>query len=163
MKPRRSDVRCKAHAIPELRFENQSLTPFAGLVLVQQFFACIDLKVRLRGCFRHLSGTVFGRATIFDAVVQTRRFSGSGLCGGPQVVCCGKGAGRWWLIETLAGRGRGGFRLGERKTSAGRPYAAWRVASRAARIQRRMLRAMNLSFTVRSTAGWPRTRRRPPP
>ena len=98
-----------------------------------------------------------------DAVVQTRRFSGSGLCGGPQVVCCGKGAGRWWLIETLAGRGRGGFRLGERKTSAGRPYAAWRVASRAARIQRRMLRAMNLSFTVRSTAGWPRTRRRPPP
>ena len=42
-------------------------------------------------------------------------------------------------------------------------YAAWRASSRAARIQRRMFRAMNLSFTVRSTAGWPRTRRRPPP
>jgi len=69
MKPRRSDVRCKAHAIPELRFENQSLTSFAGLVLVQQFFACIDLKVRLRGCFRHLSGTVFGRATIFHQLI----------------------------------------------------------------------------------------------
>ncbi len=69
MKPCRSDVRCKAHAIPELRFENQSLTSFAGLVLVQQFFACIDLKARLRRCFRHLSGTVFGRATIFHPLI----------------------------------------------------------------------------------------------
>ncbi len=65
MKPHRSEVRCKAHAIPELQFENQSLTSFAGLVLVQQFFAFIDLKAHLRRCFRHLSGTVFGRATIF--------------------------------------------------------------------------------------------------
>ena len=65
MKPCRSDVRCKAHAIPELRFENQSLTSFAGRVLFQPFFSIIDLKARLRRCFRHLRGTVFGRATIF--------------------------------------------------------------------------------------------------
>ena len=69
MKSRRSDVRCKAHAIPELNFENQSLTSFAGLVLLQQFFTSIDLKARLRRCFRHLSGTVFGRATIFHQLI----------------------------------------------------------------------------------------------
>jgi hypothetical protein len=38
-------------------------------VLVQQFFAHIDLKGRLRRCFRHLSGTVFGRATIFHQLI----------------------------------------------------------------------------------------------
>ena len=69
MKTRRSEVRCKAPAIPELRFENQSLTSFAGLVLFQQFFAAIDLKPHLRRCFRHLSETVFGRATIFYQLI----------------------------------------------------------------------------------------------
>lgn len=69
MKPCRSEVRCKAPAIPELTFENQSLTAFAGLALFQQFFAVIDLKVRLRRCFRHLSGTVFGRATVFHQLI----------------------------------------------------------------------------------------------
>ena len=69
MKIRRSDVRGKAHAIPELRFENQSLTSFAGLVLFQQFFAAIDLKARLRRCFRHLSETIYGRATIFHQLI----------------------------------------------------------------------------------------------
>ena len=69
MMSRRSDVRCKAHAIAELKFETQSLTSFAGLVLLQQFFTSIDLKARLRRCFRHLSGTVFGRATIFPQLI----------------------------------------------------------------------------------------------
>jgi hypothetical protein len=69
MKTRRSDVRRKIHAIPELRFENQSLTSFAGLVLLQQFVGLIDLKVRLRRCFRHLSETVYGRATIFQQLI----------------------------------------------------------------------------------------------
>ncbi len=66
MKYSKSDVRCKAHSIPELRFENQSLTSFAGLVLFQQFFTVIDLKARLSRCFRALEvGKVFGRATVF--------------------------------------------------------------------------------------------------
>jgi hypothetical protein len=66
MKPSRSDITRKAHRIPKLKFENQSLTSFAGLVLFQQFFAGINLKSRLGSCFRHLrNGKVFGRETIF--------------------------------------------------------------------------------------------------
>ena len=66
MKHSRSAVRCKAHRIPELRFEDQSLTSFAGLVLFQQFFTAIGLKVNLSRCFRHQRvGKVFSRATIF--------------------------------------------------------------------------------------------------
>ena len=66
MKHSKSAVLRKAHGIPQLRFENQSLTSFAGLVIFQRFFAIIDLKGRLGGCFRHLaSGKIFSRATIF--------------------------------------------------------------------------------------------------
>lgn len=65
MKLRRSDVRRQAHALPVIKFENHALTSFAGLVLFQSLFAALDLKERLRGCFRHLSGSkAFGPATI---------------------------------------------------------------------------------------------------
>ena len=66
MKFSRSDVTRKAYALPELKFENQTLTSFSGLVIFQKFFAAMDLKVRLSGCFRHLNGgKVFNRATVF--------------------------------------------------------------------------------------------------
>ena len=70
MKLRRSEVRRQAHVLPVLKFENSSLTSFAGLVLFQQLFAVLDLKARLRGCFRHLAtGMIFGRATIFAQLI----------------------------------------------------------------------------------------------
>jgi hypothetical protein len=66
MKFRRSQVQRQAHAVPQLKFEKQSLTSYAGLVLFQQFFAGLNLKARLRSCFRHqAAGKVFGRATLF--------------------------------------------------------------------------------------------------
>jgi hypothetical protein len=66
MKSSRSDVRKKARTIPEIRFEDQRLTSFAGLVVFQKFFAVIRLKSRLALCFRHVAkGKVFGRATLF--------------------------------------------------------------------------------------------------
>jgi hypothetical protein len=66
MKLRRSDVRRQAHALPTLKFENHALTSFAGLVLFQQLFATLDLKARLRRCFRSQDGgKAFGPATIF--------------------------------------------------------------------------------------------------
>ena len=65
MKSRRSDVRRQAHVLPDLKFENQSLTSFAGLVVFQQLFVVLNVKARLRGCFRHVRGKIFGPATIF--------------------------------------------------------------------------------------------------
>jgi hypothetical protein len=66
MKYPRSQVQSKAHALPELRFEDQALTSFAGLVIFQKFFASIDLKNRLRRCFApRRPGKVFPPATVF--------------------------------------------------------------------------------------------------
>ena len=70
MKRSRKSVRTKATAIPELRFEDQRLTSFAGLVVIQRFFQVIFFKTRLQKCFRHLSqGKIFDRATIFTQLV----------------------------------------------------------------------------------------------
>ena len=66
MKSSRSSVHCKTHPIPDLKFEEQTLTSFAGLVMFQQFFACINLKAKLSQCFGHLKGgKIFGHTTIF--------------------------------------------------------------------------------------------------
>lgn len=61
MKSSRKDVRTKATAIPELRFEDQRLTSFAGLVVIQKFLQQISFKLRLQACFRHQTqGKIFG-------------------------------------------------------------------------------------------------------
>lgn len=66
MKSSRCQVRRKAHALPVLKFENQSLTSFAGLVVLQRFFTMICLKVRLARCFAHqAAGKVFARPILF--------------------------------------------------------------------------------------------------
>jgi len=54
MKLSKSAVRGKARDCLELRFEPQSLTSFAGLIVFQRLFAVLGLKDRLRRCFRHL-------------------------------------------------------------------------------------------------------------
>jgi hypothetical protein len=66
MKYSRSNIESKASAVPELKFENQSLTSFAGLVIFQKFFAMLQLKARLRACFRSLSGSpIYRHGTLF--------------------------------------------------------------------------------------------------
>ena len=66
MKCSRSDVRTKAHALPVLKFESETLTSFAGLVVFQKFFMAIDLKARLSTCFRIANGgKVFDRTVVF--------------------------------------------------------------------------------------------------
>jgi hypothetical protein len=70
MKRSRKSVRAKVTAIPDLRFEDQRLTSFAGLVVIQKFFQLIAFKGRLRCCFSHLSqGKIFDRATLFMQLV----------------------------------------------------------------------------------------------
>jgi hypothetical protein len=66
MKLRRSSVRRQAHSLPVLQFQNQALTSYAGLVLFQQLFTALQLKGRVRGCFRRqTTGKIFSRATLF--------------------------------------------------------------------------------------------------
>lgn len=51
--------------MPELHFEDQRLTSFAGLVIIQKLFSRLDIKARLRGCFDHLPATpMFGHHII---------------------------------------------------------------------------------------------------
>ena len=52
----RKEVCGKTRGPAEVRFEDQSLTSHAGLVVFQRLFSRLGLKERLRGCFRHESG-----------------------------------------------------------------------------------------------------------
>ncbi len=66
MKHSRKSVERKVHAIPHIKFEQQQLTSFAGLMLLQPFLATIDFTASLARCFRHVrAGKVYGRATVF--------------------------------------------------------------------------------------------------
>jgi len=66
MKHSRRSVERKTYAVPNIKFEQQRLTSFAGLVILQPFLAAIDLTANLARCFRHVrTGKVYGRATVF--------------------------------------------------------------------------------------------------
>jgi len=70
MKYSRRQVRGKAYAVPELKFEKHSLTSFSGLVVFQQFFRVLRLKARLARCFAHQKmGKVFSRSILFLQLV----------------------------------------------------------------------------------------------
>lgn len=73
MKSSRSAVHSKTHAIPALRFEDQRLTSFSGLVVFQALFSRLGLSPRLRECFRHLRRRpIFTAAEIFLQLVVHR-------------------------------------------------------------------------------------------
>jgi hypothetical protein len=65
MKFSKAAIHRKTHRIPEIKFENQRLTSFAGLVVYQSLFSRIGLKQQLAGCFRHLTvSSIFGHGVI---------------------------------------------------------------------------------------------------
>jgi len=65
MKYSRSAIQFKTHKLPVLRFEDQRLTSFSGLVVVQALFSRLQLKERLRACFRQQVGRpIYGQARI---------------------------------------------------------------------------------------------------
>lgn len=65
MKLSKSEVHCKARALPEIRFEDQQLTCFAGLIVFQPLFERLRLRSRLVECFSHLKvSPIFGHGTI---------------------------------------------------------------------------------------------------
>lgn len=70
MKISRSEVHWKARALPEIRFEDQKLTSFAGLVVFQPLFERLRLRQRLGECFAHLKvSPIFGHASIVMLLV----------------------------------------------------------------------------------------------
>lgn len=65
MKYSKAQIFSRVHKIPELRFEDQRLTSFAGLVIIQELFSKLDIKARLRACFDHLPiSPIFGHHII---------------------------------------------------------------------------------------------------
>jgi len=50
----KKDIFSRVYKIPHLRFEDQRLTSFSGLIIFQSLFQNLSLKERLRQCFRHV-------------------------------------------------------------------------------------------------------------
>jgi hypothetical protein len=70
MKISKDSINLEARALPEIRFEDQHLTSFAGLIVMQPLLARLDLKRRLQTCFRHLEGSpIFGHANIIMLLI----------------------------------------------------------------------------------------------
>lgn len=65
MKHSKANTRCKSTCLPKLRFDDQNLTSFAGIVVFQQLFIDLKLKRRIRECFSHRKvSPIFSNATI---------------------------------------------------------------------------------------------------
>lgn len=70
MKSSKSQIHAKFHKIPEIRFEDQQLTSFSGLLIFQLLFKRLDLKQRLKKCFGHLQvSPIFGHHLIVMLLV----------------------------------------------------------------------------------------------
>ena len=69
-KPSRKQVHKATRKLPQLKFEDQRLTSFSGLILFQSLFEHLDLKQKLRRCARHLEGgKIFDHARLYLLLV----------------------------------------------------------------------------------------------
>ena len=65
MKCSRKEIYSRVHKIPEIKFEDQRLTSFAGLIIFQPLFSKLAIKEKLRSCFSHLTvSPIFGHHLI---------------------------------------------------------------------------------------------------
>lgn len=55
MKLSKAHFESRVHKIPELRFEDQRLTSYAGMVIVQALIDRLELRSRLKKCFEHIA------------------------------------------------------------------------------------------------------------
>ena len=70
MKSSKAQITAKFHKIPMIRFEDQQLTSFSGLLIFQLLFKRINLKNRLRKCFARLTvSPIFGRHLIVMPII----------------------------------------------------------------------------------------------
>ena len=65
MKYSKREIMSRVYKIPELKFEDQNLTSFAGLVIFQPLMLGLELKNRLFHCFQHLNvSQIFGHHVV---------------------------------------------------------------------------------------------------
>ena len=65
MKYSKSQIMSRAYKVPDLKFEDQNLTSFAGLVIFQPLMLGLEIKNRLWHCFGHLNlSRIFGHHII---------------------------------------------------------------------------------------------------
>lgn len=70
MKSSKSQIHAKFHKIPDIRFEDQKLTSFSGLLVFQLLFKRVNLKQRLKICFAHLNvSPIFGHHLVVMLLV----------------------------------------------------------------------------------------------
>ncbi len=70
MKVSGKDVYTKSYAIPSIKFEEQELTSFGGLVVFQKLFHALDLRERLNQCAKHLRGSKsYRHGSIFQVLI----------------------------------------------------------------------------------------------
>ena len=61
MKISKAQILRRVHSISEIRFEDQRLSSYSGLVVIQELFKRLNLRSRLSGCFHHIrSGAIVG-------------------------------------------------------------------------------------------------------
>jgi hypothetical protein len=61
----KSQIMSRAYKVPDLKFEDQNLTSFAGLVIFQPLMLGLEIKNRLWHCFGHLNlSRIFGHHII---------------------------------------------------------------------------------------------------
>lgn len=72
----RQDVRSATHIIPEIRFEDQELTSFSGLVILQALSNGLQLRKMLQDCVRHLSNSASYAASTMLLILITHSFLG---------------------------------------------------------------------------------------
>jgi len=65
VKSSKAQIYTKCHKIPEIRFEDQQLTSFSGIIIFQLLFRRLNLKTKLKKCFSHLKvSPIFGHHLI---------------------------------------------------------------------------------------------------
>lgn len=70
MKSSKAQIQAKFHKFPVIRFEDQQLTSFSGLLIFQLLFRRINLKHRLKKCFDHLKiSPIFGRHLVVQLLI----------------------------------------------------------------------------------------------
>jgi hypothetical protein len=70
VKSSKAQITAKFHKIPMIRFEDQQITSFSGLLIFQLLFKRLNLKQRLKKSFSHLNvSPIFGRHLIVMLII----------------------------------------------------------------------------------------------